>query len=359
MRFPRLALALVTALPLAACGGGGSSNPDAKVNNTPDTAMGTPDAPIAAGCDFTEAADATNDATPEASAIALGGAAAKTVCGTINTGHFDTSTVDLDGYAFSVTTAGDFLFRLDTSPAAGALANVVVSIDDGQTGLGFGVLQVDHGVFSSSLPAGDYFLSVVANDAGDPAAPIDYKVKILPDTPATRCPTITATANYTEAHDGAASADNDVVYVNFNSAPQYALTPSTTDLPEDSGIVVAPATSYRISGSSANVNVAPPNGDEYNDRDTFTIATGAATNELEIRFNWAGTADMDFLVFPENGIDSDIGGGTAVHDGEDEFATIAVKPSSKYWIWVGAYDASTPLPAAYDLSICGKTYTAN
>jgi hypothetical protein len=41
---------------------------------------------------------------------------------------------------------------------------------------------------------------------------------------------------------------------------------------------------------------------------------------------------------------------------EDEFATFAVEPGTKYWLWVGAYDGSTGTPIAYSASVCGASF---
>ncbi|MCE9573468.1 MAG: hypothetical protein K8W52_09940 [Deltaproteobacteria bacterium] len=362
MRLASLVLALVTALPVAACGDRSApSSPDA-MRLPPDGNIAPPDASAdarpAPACDFAEAADATNAATAEATGLTIDGTVAKSLCGTIGPGQFADGVVDTDNYTFTVTGAGvDLLVRLDSTVAAGDLAKIKFGIGDGQKGVG--VIQLDHGSFSTNLPAGTYTLYVTATNGADAVAAIPYTVKFLPDAPATRCPRITAAASYTEAHDGASSADNDVVYIDYEQTPIFTLTPATTDAPEPTGLAIAPATSVRIAGAIADVDVAPPNGDVYTDRDTFAFETGPATNELEVRLDWAGTADMDVLVFNADSVATTIGAGTEEREGQGEFITLAVKPSTKYWIWTGAYDGSTPLPAAYDLSICGKTYAAN
>ena len=41
---------------------------------------------------------------------------------------------------------------------------------------------------------------------------------------------------------------------------------------------------------------------------------------------------------------------------EDEMLTVSVLPNSTYWIFTGMFKDSTA-PKAYDLSICGATFT--
>jgi hypothetical protein len=152
-----------------------------------------------------------------------------------------------------------------------------------------------------------------------------------------------------------------MVDVRFTQDPAMnrVLTALATDLPEPTNIVTAAGTKYRLSGSSAAVQAA----DEYTDRDTFLIETGADTDQLSIRLNWTGTtSDHDFMVFEENTI-TDIASGTLIGNTEPEFVTFAVKPATKYWVWTGTYDTledgtTLPtLPAPYDVSLCAESFT--
>ena len=164
---------------------------------------------------------------------------------------------------------------------------------------------------------------------------------------------VTAAANHVETDEsGSLYTANDVIYV---TADAETLTPSDADAPDDSQIVVTSGMAYRITGDSADVDVAPPDGDDYMDRDTYLISTGADTNELVIRLGWADAgADLDFFLFPEVAAsDTPLDIGSAATTRPEELQTIAVKPSSRYWLWTGGYDGSTGLPTTYDLSICG------
>ena len=97
--------------------------------------------------------------------------------------------------------------------------------------------------------------------------------------------------------------------------------------------------------------------DEYLDRDTYEITTDGVTNEMTVRLNWAaGTADLDFIVFEEGQLKPSVESNITGTDGQ-ELQTFAVKPKTKYWVWVGAFHGSTGLPMSYDLSIYGSAYT--
>jgi hypothetical protein len=220
-------------------------------------------------------------------------------------------------------------------------------------GAGQGFFIHDHGVFSSHLVAGTYDISVEAYANADAAAAIPYKVKVAIDAPDTRCPKITAAANYTEAHDGVTNRDNDMIVVDYSAMPYYNPTTLPTDVPEPTGIAVAAGTNYRISGSSAAVTLSG----SYFDADTYLFTTGPTTDQLSIRLNWPSTtADLDDYLFPA-GSTNPLQTTDNVALTEPEFRTVAVTPSTSYWLWVGAFSSSTNLPASYDFSICGETFT--
>ncbi|MBS1118048.1 MAG: hypothetical protein H6Q90_276 [Deltaproteobacteria bacterium] len=369
MSLRKLSLALV----LAACGGGGGSN-----NNSPDAAPLPdsqplpPDGPVLpVGCDYAELNDASNDdlsASGAAEATNITFAASTVLCGKLDSTHFapaqnvgDPGLVDIDSFAVTLAADASVLVTL-AGAGAEALTEVdVVVFDDQGNAASSGVLQTSHAVFIADLPAGSYKFSAIASNAAATTAAIDYKIKIVTDVPATRCPQSADTATFTEANDGGASVGNDMLDVQFNVDPNVAIT-AATDTPEPTGVVTAAGTKYRLSGVSGNVNAA----DEYTDRDTFLIETGADTNQLTIRLNWTGTtSDHDYMVFEENTI-VDIASSTNISDSSDtnpEFQTFPVKPSTRYWVWTGTYDtladnATAPtLPAPYDLSVCAESFT--
>jgi hypothetical protein len=377
MSFQKLSLVLF----LAACGGGGSNNPP-----PPDAGDPGPDAPpdgpvLPAGCDYAELSDATNDylasmtGIPEATNLTF--TAATVLCGKLDSGHFmpgmnpgEPGLVDLDAYTVTVGADATVLMTL-AGTGAEALTQVQMAVlDEADDAVSFGTIFGDHAVVATVLPAGTYTFVVVAVNADATAAPIDYKLKIGADMPDVRCPKVAAAEDHVEAGDGAQNRNNDMVDVRFTQDPAMNLvnTALAGDTPEATGVVTAAGTNYRFSGSIADVNAA----DEYRDRDTYLFETGPDTNQLAIRLNWDGaTSDHDFFVFtvdpadPTKALFPEVPGGTGllIGDSEPEFATFSVKPSTKYWVWTGAFDtladgATAPtLPAAYNLSVCAESFT--
>jgi hypothetical protein len=97
-------------------------------------------------------------------------------------------------------------------------------------------------------------------------------------------------------------------------------------------------------------------GDEYLDRDTFELTTGERTNELALRLHSGSTtADLDFVVFDEAlmkpVVISNLTSATTL-----EVATFAVRPSTKYLVWVGAFKTSTGPTAEFTATICGSHF---
>ncbi|HEY1811442.1 MAG TPA: hypothetical protein VGG74_03745 [Kofleriaceae bacterium] len=344
-------LVLVCSLALAACShnnNGDDDNGDA----------GSGGSNSALNCDYTEMSDAGNSTTAEATGQTL---ATRTVlCGNVDTGHYGSGStvVDVDSYTIAVTGSPAELlvdFQNDT-PAS--LTDFQVSIFD--TGTPPTLLNAgdytgqlgDHGAFLSELAAGNYTVVVTATAAAATSAAIPYKVVLYADQPTTRCPDLTGSAaDYTEANDGAANKGNDVIGVDFSKSPSFTSIAGTA---EATALTIDPGKSSHIAGSSASVAAG---SDKYLDRDTYEITTGAAMNELSVRLNWPGTtADLDYIVVPESSLSAANEAATLSATQEDEFATFAVQPNTKYWLWVGAYDGSTGAPIAYSASVCGGQF---
>jgi hypothetical protein len=317
-----------------------------------------PDA--ANACDYTEQHDATNDYNlptgfvAEQTGIAFSGTP-KTICGVVNNGHYSAAngSIDIDDYRFTVTADADVIVSL-TGDLQAITTIGIFAADSAQKGVGGGYFINDHGVFSTHLPAGSYEISAEAYANGDIAAPVPYKIKIAPDMPATRCPKVTAAANYTEAKDMTPLFNqNDTVDIDFTKTPfAQATNPATT--PEPTGVTVAAGTNYRLSGTSSLVT---GNG-SYFDMDAYLITTGASTNQLAVRLNWPdATADLDLYVFQAGRPNPPISSSAHIKNGEDEFVTLAVAGGSQYWLWVGAATMPGAGGYAYDLSVCGETFT--
>ena len=165
----------------------------------------------AATCDFTEAADATNDditamGTPEASGLTFTNAA-RVICGKLDSTHFvpgmngDPGVVDVDSYNLTVGTATSALVTLIGSGAEALSVVQFAAFDVDGNALQVGTFLSSHGVFSVDLPAAAAVFTVFALNQTATAAPINYQIKLTPDVPNTRAPKITAAADVTEAND--------------------------------------------------------------------------------------------------------------------------------------------------------------
>jgi hypothetical protein len=360
MRSPFLALLPFVAF---ACGDNNDKPlpPDAK---TPDTPMVDAFVPT---CEFTEANDAGNDdlfgtGSPEATNKTF--AAAKvTICGTIDNTHYDSNSLLVDSDSFTLHVANDRGARLYlTGAGAEALTTVLIEIYDNVSGTdAVGTFLGDHAAAGIELVAGDYTVTMSAFHTAAATTAIPYRLTLAPADLGMVCPHVTTAASYTENHDLATADGNDVLEVRYGAnTPHRKLTDNVADTPEDTStaFTVAPAMNYRVTGTNSSPTVAPLSWmDAYQDRDTYLVTTGSATNELSLRVNWSSTTmDFDMMVFKENEV-VEFADAYQNANMEPEFLTIAVKPSSKYWIWIAADDASTGQPVNYDLTVCGATFT--
>jgi hypothetical protein len=339
------------AMLLAACGGGNKHN-NGDDDGGPDGSMnGSADAPPP-NCDFTEAADGTNDKTTEMTNLSIGGDI-KTICGSVQGGHFDNGlkVVDIDTYRVTVT-GSDLLIRFYGGQGVEAISEFSALVFDtaaNPTLVAGGSMNpaLDHGVYFTSLTPGTYDIVITAKNTADISG-FDYKVRVSAD-PSTRCNAPMATGATVAYHEAGEAAGNDVVAVTFAKPTQFAM---TTGTPEPTALTIDPLKQYWVQGSSDNTN-AP---DDYMDRDTYEITTGADTNEIGVRLNWTASGpDLDFLTFEATKM-NDMGDGLTTSPTAGEYQTIAVKPGTKYWVWVGSHDGSTGLPAMYDLSLCGSHF---
>lgn len=350
-----IALALV-----AACGGddGVMSGPDAFVREDAGAWDAAP-----ADCDFTEADDVGNDTAGEATGLTAGDEPA-TICGAFSAREPDAEGhVDVDQYAVTVGTAGGFLIRVDSADGRDvALITAEAALAAGGTASdrGRGLWVGNHLVFFTVLEADEVVVTVSAYDEETPAAAIDYTITIAPVDAAARCAPGAEPVAYAEAADGTDSRDNDVLEVVYSPEFTIAETAATDDAPEPAATsaTITAGMQYRLTGTSADVTTV---GDEYLDRDTYLVATGASTNELTVRVSWAGGgADLDFLLVPVpagGAAPISLLDGTALSMSGPELRTGAVLPSTSYWLWVGAYDeVGVTLPKPYVISLCGESY---
>jgi hypothetical protein len=324
------------------------------------------DAPVPLTCAYTEQADATNDDlfgqqtnVAEATAVEFTGVA-KMICGKIDNTHYEAQPqrIDVDSYRFNVPAATTGVVYL-VAPGGEALDSLFFEIYGMTTNTSeSGQFVGTFAVASADLPAGDYVITVSSYDAAAPAAALDYKLIVQADPPA-RCAKATSAASYTEALEGASGGGNDVFEVRYGQQqPRRKLTDNAADMVEPTGITVNGTSTFRVTGESSTFTQMPMSWvDSFQDRDTYQVTMGAGVNQLSVRLNWPGTtADFDMLIFPM-GLPAEVATGWYTGKMEDEFTTLAVVPGMSYWIWAGLLDGSTGQPVAYDLTICGKTFT--
>jgi hypothetical protein len=343
----------VAALSLVACGDDAPANPDA-----PEMIDAAPDAPnVPTGCDYAELLDATNDdltsaaGAPETTGKSLAGSIR--LCGQIDTTHYSATDglVDVDGFAVMVP-AGPVRVTV-SGPGLEAMRDVTLEIS---TGNGFvdlfgrEELLGTHVFYMDSMDAGLYQFAVIAGNATAPTAPIAYKIVITADDPATRCPKVTTAADFTEAGDGALSRGNDVYSVDYSPMTVHALTPAV-DASEVTALTINPGDAKRLRGTLAEIAADA----DYKDRDSFVFTTGANTDEVTLRVNWTGSADVDAFLY-QAGLVPQVGQANLTSLMESEYKTIAVKPNTMYAVWAGLYLTSTG-PITYDISLCGSDFT--
>jgi hypothetical protein len=305
-------------------------------------------------CDYTEQDDTTNDYLADSPGVEDTGLtyanSQMVICGVLNNGHYDSTygSVDIDNYSFTAANDGNVLVTLRGNPTAlTAISSVAVfgyNPDTGQTVGGY--FTHDHAAVSLALTAGTWQFDMESYDNQDAAASTDYQLVFTPDFPAQRCAQLTSTPNYTESLDGADSTGNDAVAVNFDDSPEMWMLSSQ---PENTGLSMTGGLRYRVSGVSADI----PAVDSYFDRDTFLVTTDATTNQLSLRLNTTSqTADLNYYVFPAG----DTFPLAQTYLASSTFATLAVAPSTSYWVWIGAASDSTALPASYDVTLCSDTF---
>lgn len=315
------------------------------VDSTSDTSPDTPTPP--AGCDYAELDDLLNDPTlgngvAEQTQLTL--ADTLLICGRVDNQHLIEDRVDVD--AFQITLADRTELRIDFAGAASVLAKLEVTvIDDSNAVVERGSFVGTHVAFHTALASGNYRLVVTATNASDLAAGFDYKLRAVANPAA--CVRVTAAAAYAEAADGPQSTGNDMIEIRYATGAR-TLTTANNDDPEPSGLALA-ATDLRITGQSADVD-AP---DDFRDRDTYLFETGAH-DELAIRIDWTGDADLDVFVFPESTV-AEIGRGTTVGKTAPERAVFPVLANTRYWLWVGSYDSSGAA-VDYDVTLCPTTF---
>ncbi|MFT3699798.1 MAG: hypothetical protein QM831_42025 [Kofleriaceae bacterium] len=268
------------------------------------------------------------------------GEPAKHVCGTFTANPYDTTlaSADNDRYRVTVTDNSPILVDVWVDDGLSALTGITIRIFD-STGVLVGQATpafADHAAFTIALQPGDYDFLVSANATGELAGTINYRLR-FETMPA--CDEGTGDPNYQES-----TGANGAINVDFSKDPSFTMDSGSS--PESSGLSFDPQDNKSIGGSldtTAGV-------DQYADRDTYEITTGDATNELAIRLTWDGATDVDYIVFEADTMIPIIASNASLTTGP-ELQMFAVKPKTKYWVWVGAVagGASTN----YRATVCG------
>jgi hypothetical protein len=366
--------ALVVAMLAAAagCGDNHHNNNDGGINdaNKPDAAG---DAAIPSDafveCNYTEQHDSTNDFNVndgiEQTGIHFKPGDTRTICGNVNNGQFGSDgvagTIDVDNYGITLDADADVLVTLTPPPATsstplGLISSVelIAFSDQTQETVQVGYFETDHAVYSAHLPAGNYELAVDVTDNQDATMTIPYEMRISTDDPTMRCTQLTGSAAYTEANDGASNTANNVVDI---ASIGVTLLGAGENQPEPTGLAVLDSQNYLLDGTSASEAAL---GD-YFDVDTYLISTGANTNQLSVRLDWATSGvDLDLYVFPATHTLPILTSAAASATSLDEFGTTAVTPNTPYWISAGAATTDTTaadLPVSYGITVCGEHFT--
>jgi hypothetical protein len=305
----------------------------------------------ASPCSYTETSDGTNDVTSEMTGLTLDGHAHE-VCGNFDPNHFSSTirSADDDRYRVTVSAATPVLIDVIVGDGLAVLTGVTVrfwSLDAQPQLVGIATYDptlADHGAFIITLPPADYDMVISADApsalAGDPIA---YRVRAA-TMPA--CDETTDDPSYSEKNDTAGA--NDTVGVDFTKDPSF--TAMTASSPESTSIGIDAGHSYAIAGMLDDTARA----DQYLDRDTYEFTTDDNTNELAVRVTWPSTtSDVDGIIFEADTMKPVVASNLSSDTGP-ELTMFAVKPSTKYWLWVGNFTGSTA--TSYRATVCGNHF---
>ncbi|HKE13901.1 MAG TPA: hypothetical protein VKB80_03475 [Kofleriaceae bacterium] len=355
-----------------ACGGGDDSAEDAApvADGSPAGDAGSHDAAVVdCSGDHRESADSNNNpfasdnGSAEKTSLSLAaGGRGFWVCGQLDPAQATDQVADYDAYEFEVVGDEPVNLRIE-----------LVASDAGDSSLGLDLYRIDDGPPQqiSSVPfrngfaliagieadPGRYWVSAVAWPPVPPS-PVGYAVLVSENQ--LSCPASEAMP-IAEAGDGADSRGNDVVHIVLGDPP--ALT-EADDAPEATGLTLEPDAVALLRGTSAAI---PSDGDSYLDRDTYLVATGATSDELELRLTWPDDAgaDLDFYLFAAGGPDKEysVELGNLSGTRRDALMTLNVDPGQSYWLWVGALapsegTAATPVEVPYDVTLCPRAHVA-
>ncbi|HUQ01138.1 MAG TPA: hypothetical protein VM261_01525 [Kofleriaceae bacterium] len=346
------ALLFASVAPALAVGCGGGDDDEALVDGATPLDSGSDGAP--ADC-HPESDDSRNGTTSEPTGAVFAGQRIA-VCGNVDVDQPSGDVVDRDLYQVTVAPNAPVVVRL-TAPLGGEVDRLDLIVRDASGPRSIARVRAGNAVTALLLQQGEYTLGVEAHDA-QAVTSFPYRIEMFADNPAMRCPPMTGGTIHAETNESAVGhRANDVIDVRQQPPVLVAsATSDTSDAPDATGVAVTAGSRFAITGTSAGV---VSTGDEYRDRDTYALYTGATTNQLDIRVVWTGgIADLDVLVFEDGKPTDPMGTPSAALIGE-EIVVTAVAPQSQYWLWVGGSKRSTSLPVDYTVHVCGREIAAS
>jgi hypothetical protein len=311
-----------------------------------------PDAP--ADCRL-ETDEAGNDVTPEPTGLVLAAAGGGIrMCGTFahDPPAGPDQYIDIDRYEITVEGTGAVLFRL-VSAGANDFAIARISVHEGPPLdlLGAGRLFGGHAPALAVLDPGAYVIEVSARNPAMLAGAIPYEIRVNNDDP-TRCVPPPA-VSYTEATDGANNTGNDTGSVANDT---FTLSGAPNDAPEPSAeeLAIEPGFTYQADGVSG----MHPAMAGYLDRDTYLVAAGPSTNQIDVVLSFPDTGmpiDMDWYLFDATVPAAPTFVQKSALVGSPEHQPAAVLPSTSYFLWVGNA-AGSAQPHDYTIVLCGDQF---
>ena len=317
--------------------------------------------------DHRESAESQNNPFPSGSGTAertglslAAGGGGFTLCGEIDPAQATSQVADYDSFAFTIEGSEPVNVRIEMAASDSSSALLALDLFRVEEGppvqLATGPFRNDYALIAGMvLSPGTYWVSAVAWLPG-PGGTVGYSISVGENTLA--CP-VSQDAPYEEANDLESSRGNDMIAIDETDPPPR-LTELTGDSPEPTAISLEPGAVQHVRGVSGAV---ASEGDSYLDRDSYLIATGPSTSELELRLTWEDSdVDLDLYLFEAGApqIDYSVKLGTSIGNRRDELMTLNVDPAKSYWLWVAAFDTGagggTGLPMAYDVTLCPREH---
>jgi hypothetical protein len=355
----------------SACGGDDDGDRDAApvFDGSPAGDASAHDAAVVdCSGDHRESADSTNNpfssdsGSAERTDLSLAAGSSRFwVCGQLDPAQATSQVADYDAFEFDVVGDQPVDLRIE-----------LLASDAGESSVGLDLYRVDDGppeqiasvpfrngfalIAGIVAPPGRYWVSAAAWPP-EPPSPVGYAILVSENQ--LSCPAAEGMP-YLEAGDAPEDRGNDMVQILLGDPPAPTEAP---DVPEATGLTLEPDAVALLRGTSAPI----PPADSYLDRDTYEIATGPMTDELELRLTWPDddATDLDLYLFEatDPGNDYSVGLGNLPGKQRDVVMTLNVDPGRSYWLWVGALPpgdraAANPVAVPYDVTLCPRAHVA-